>query len=411
MVLPMAVGLSGDLPQLHTVKGVRLAAAAAGIRKQNRADVVLIEVDAATTCGAVFTRNAFCAAPVLVARDHLRSASPRYLLINAGNANAGTGAAGVRDAKECCAAVAARAGCAVEEVLPCSTGVIGEPLPVGKIRGAVAGLLDGLQADGWEQAARGIMTTDTVPKAISRRLKLGDATVTLNGIAKGAGMIHPNMATMLAFIATDARVERALLQRCLEHAVERSFHRISVDGDTSTNDACIVLATGGETMAAIASERDPRYEPLREGLTDVCVELAKAIVRDAEGATKFITVVVREGRDLEECRAVAYAVALSPLVKTACFASDPNWGRILAATGRAGLRDFDISRVSIYLDGVCVVRNGERASDYTETRGREAMSRTDITVRIDLGRGSEDIAVWTSDLSYDYVRINAEYRT
>jgi glutamate N-acetyltransferase/amino-acid N-acetyltransferase len=396
---------------MHAVGGIRLAAAAAGIRRQDRTDLVLIEAVAGTACAAVFTRNAFCAAPVLIARRHLESTAPRYLLINAGNANAGTGEAGLRDARACCEALAAQAGCGTAEVLPFSTGVIGEPLPVAKIRAALGGLVEGLRADGWEPAMRGIMTTDTVPKAVSRRLALGESTVSLNGIAKGAGMIHPDMATMLAFIATDAKVERKLLQRCLEHAVGRSFHCITVDGDTSTNDACVALATGAGDMAPIASERDPRYPAFRDALTEVCTELAQAIVRDAEGATKFITVAVEEGRSLAECRAVAFAVALSPLVKTAFFACDPNWGRILAAVGRAGLEDFDVGRVSIGLDEVSIVRHGERAADYVEARGRDVMARADIVVRIRLGRGAERAAVWTSDFSYDYVRINAEYRT
>jgi glutamate N-acetyltransferase/amino-acid N-acetyltransferase len=408
----MAVGLSGDLPPMHVVKGVRLATAVAGIRKQNnRPDLVLMEISAGSACAAVFTRNAFCAAPVLIAREHLQSAHPRYLLINAGNANAGTGAAGLRDARDCCAAVAERGGCSLKEVLPFSTGVIGEPLPVERVRAAVEGLFGDLRTGGWEAAARGIMTTDTVAKAVSQRLELGEVTVSLNGIAKGAGMIHPNMATMLAFIATDAKIEHALLRRCLHEAVDQSFHRITVDGDTSTNDACVLIATGAEAMPPIESEHDPRFRVLSEAIAQVCRALAQAIIRDAEGATKFITIEVEEGSSIDECRAVAHAVALSPLVKTAFFASDPNWGRILAAVGRAGLADFDVNRVSIHLDEVCIVRNGERAADYREVRGREVMAREDIHVRIRLGRGAEEFSVWTSDLSYDYVKINAEYRT
>jgi len=407
----MAVGLSAELPSLPVVEGVRLATAAAGIRKQNRPDLVLIEAVGGSACGAVFTRNAFCAAPVVVAREHLATSAPRYLLINAGNANAGTGEAGLRDARACCAMVAERGGCAATEVLPFSTGVIGEPLPVGRIRDAMPSLIQGLSADGWAAAARGIMTTDTVAKAVSRKVTLGGTTVTINGIAKGAGMIHPRMATMLAFIATDAAIDRALLQRCLERAVDESFHCITVDGDTSTNDACVVLATGAAPMPAIASDRDPRCEGFQSALTEVCRTLAQAIVRDAEGATKFISVTAGGGRSGAECRDVAFAVALSPLVKTAFFASDPNWGRILAAIGRAGVPDLDVRRVSIDLDEVCIVRGGERAADYSEARGREVMSRAEISVRIDLGRGSSTVTVWTSDFSYDYVRINAEYRT
>ncbi len=407
----MAVGLSGQLPALRAVRGVRLGAIAAGIRKKDRLDLVLIELASGTECAAVFTRNAFCAAPVVLARRHLDRSSPRYLLINSGNANAGTGAGGLRAATECCNLVAALGGCDSEAVLPFSTGVIGEPLPVDRIQAAAGSLFTQLQADGWAKAAQGIMTTDTVAKAMSKQVQLGDATVTLNGIAKGAGMIHPDMATMLAFLATDARVDRSLLQRCLGRAVDESFNCITIDGDTSTNDACILLATGAAAMAPIASEKDPRYPALAEAVSEVCTALAQAVVRDGEGATRFITVDVAGGRDRAECRAVAYAVALSPLVKTAFFAGDPNWGRILAAVGRAGLAGLDVGGVSIWLDDVCIVRAGERAADYTEERGRMVMQRSDISIRITLGRGEGMARVWTTDLSYDYVKINAEYRT
>ncbi len=396
---------------MHTVRGVRLAAVAAGIRKAGRLDLVLIETAPDSTCAAVFTRNAFCAAPVTVARAHLAQTAPRYLLINAGNANAGTGEPGARDALACCAAVAERGGCASAAVLPFSTGVIGEPLPVDRIRDGLPAVFGGLRADGWEEAARGIMTTDTVPKAVSRRLQLGAATVTINGIAKGAGMIHPNMATMLCFIATDARVAPDLLQRCLQQAVGDSFNAITIDGDTSTNDACVLIASGAAEMPLLDSEDDPRHDAFRAAVAEVCRELAQAIIRDAEGATKFITVTVEQGRDREECRAAAYTIALSPLVKTAFFASDPNWGRILAALGRAPFDDLDVGQVEIHLDEVCIVRRGQRADDYAEALGRAVMQRTDITVRVALGRGAARATVWTSDLSYDYVRINAEYRT
>lgn len=407
----MAVGLSGVLPALHPVPGIRLGAVAAGIRKQDRLDLVLIEALPGTCCAAVFTRNAFCAAPVIVARRHLAQSAPRYLLINSGNANAGTGAAGLQAAETSCAALAAVAECAGREVLPFSTGVIGEPLPVERIGAALGQLFGSLTADAWPLAARGIMTTDTVPKAVSVRLQLGDAVVTLNGIAKGAGMIHPNMATMLAFLATDARVAPDLLQRCLERAVDDSFNCITIDGDTSTNDACVLLATGVCEMSPIESEADPRYPALLQGVLEACTRLAQAVIRDGEGATKFITVAVDGGRSPEECRMVAYAVALSPLVKTAFFASDPNWGRILAAVGRAGLDDLDVGAVSIWLDEVRIVEQGGRDPDYTEARGNEVMRREEITIRILLGRGQSSSRVWTTDLSYDYVRINAEYRT
>lgn len=396
---------------MHTVRGIRLAAAAAGIRKTGRLDLVLIETTPDSACVAVFTRNAFCAAPVTVARSHLAQTAPRYLLINSGNANAGTGEIGERDALACCAAVAERGDCAPAAVLPFSTGVIGEPLPVDRIRAGLPAVFGGLRADGWEEAARGIMTTDTVPKAVSRRVRLGDATVTINGIAKGAGMIHPNMATMLCFIATDARVAPAVLDDCLRQAVDDSFNSITIDGDTSTNDACVLIASGAVEMPLLGDAGDPRLAVFRQAVADVCRELAQAIVRDAEGATKFITVTVEEGRDVEECRAAAYTIALSPLVKTAFFASDPNWGRILAALGRAPVEALDVGRVEIHLDEVCIVRRGRRADGYEEAQGRDVMARTDITVRVTLGRGAARASVWTSDLSYDYVRINAEYRT
>lgn len=400
---------------MDAVAGVRLSATAAAIRKAGRLDLVLLEVAPGASCAAVFTRNAFCAAPVIVARAHLAARAPRYLLINAGNANAGTGEQGLRDAEACCAAVAGLGGCEAAEVLPFSTGVIGEPLPVERIGNGLAAAFQGLRADGWDEAARGIMTTDTMPKAVSRRVRLGNgpggAECTVNGIAKGAGMIHPNMATMLGFLATDARVAPELLQRCLAEAVDDSFQCITIDGDTSTNDACVLIASGAADMPVLESENDPRYAALREAIGGVCRELAQAIVRDAEGATKFITVEVTEGRSREECRAAATTIALSPLVKTAFFASDPNWGRILAALGRAPLPELDVTRVAIWLDEVCIVREGRRAADYTEELGREVMRRRDITVRVRLGRGDAQARMWTSDLSYDYVRINAEYRT
>ncbi len=407
----MAVGLSGVLPPLQAVGGIRISATAAGIRKAGRLDLVLMEIDPGSECAAVFTRNAFCAAPVTVARRNLATRKPRYLLINTGNANAGTGALGLRGAEECCAALAAQAGCDPAEVLPFSTGVIGEPLPVDRIVNGIPAARAALRAEGWNDAATGIMTTDTVPKGVSRRIQLGGHSVTITGIAKGAGMIHPNMATMLAFIATDARLPAELLQRCLQEAVGASFNSITVDGDTSTNDACVLVATGASSAPPLVSDRDAHYPPLRDAIASVCVELAQAIVRDAEGATKFITVEAVQGRDPEECRAVANAVALSPLVKTAFFASDPNWGRILAAVGRSGLSDLDVDAISVYLDEVCIVRGGGRAPDYTEERGRDVMQRSEITIRIELARGQARACVWTCDFSYDYVRINAEYRT
>ncbi|HHH35348.1 MAG TPA: bifunctional glutamate N-acetyltransferase/amino-acid acetyltransferase ArgJ [Gammaproteobacteria bacterium] len=406
----MAVGLK-EPSALSPVAGVRLAATAAGIRKGGTDDLALLEIASGGATAAVFTRNAFCAAPVILARRHLGRTPPRYLLINAGNANAGTGEQGLADALACCQAVAEAAGCAPEAVLPFSTGVIGEPLPVPAFQAAVPRLVASLQEDGWAAAARAIMTTDTVPKGASRRIRLHGREVTLTGIAKGAGMIRPDMATMLAFVATDAALDPALLQRCLEAAVARSFHCITVDGDTSTNDACVLVATGASGAPSLEDDDDPETGRFREALTDLCAELAQAIVRDGEGATRFITVEVSGGRDEAECRQVACAVAHSPLVKTACFAGDPNWGRILAAVGRAGLAGLDIGGVHIFLGDVCIVAGGARAPDYEEARGAAAMAQEEITIRIQLGRGQAAARIWTCDLSYDYVRINAEYRT
>ncbi|GIX31131.1 MAG: arginine biosynthesis bifunctional protein ArgJ [Porticoccaceae bacterium] len=401
----MAVG-SGALPELHPVAGVRLGVASAGIKRPGRRDLLVMALEEGSEVAAVFTRNAFRAAPVVVAEEHLRRGSPRWLVVNTGNANAGTGRQGLEDARAVCAALAAQAGAGPEAVLPFSTGVIGEPLPVAKILAALPQALGGLRPDGWAEAASAILTTDTRPKGASRRLTLDGRTVTLTGIAKGAGMIRPQLATMLAFVATDARIPRPLLRRLLARAVERSFNRITVDGDTSTNDAVVLAATGA---AGVAVERDEG--PFAEALAELMVELAQAIVRDGEGATKFIAVRVEGGRDGGECLRVAYAVAESPLVKTAFFAADPNWGRILAAVGRAGLADLAVERVRIWLDEVLIVEGGGRAATYTEEAGRRVMARDEVVVRIDLGRGAAAETVWTCDLSYDYVRINAEYRT
>jgi glutamate N-acetyltransferase/amino-acid N-acetyltransferase len=405
----MAVGLKSP-SSLHPVRGVALCATAAGIRRAGRLDLVVMELAPGTTAAAVFTRNAFRAAPVVVAEEHLHRAAPRYLLINTGCANAGTGAGGLRDARECCAMLGELSGCRPEEVLPFSTGVIGEVLPVDRIRAGLPDALARLSPTGWIDAATGIMTTDTVPKGASTQVEMSGQTVTITGIAKGAGMIRPDMATMLAFIATDADVPREVLRRCLQEAVAVSFNRITVDGDTSTNDACVLVSTG-QTPAGVESTSDPGYDVFRDAVSEVAVHLAKAIVRDGEGATRFITVEVSEGRTERECSEVAYAIAQSPLVKTAVFAGDPNWGRILAAVGRAGLPELDIERVRIDLDEVCIVEQGRRASGYREALGAAVMSRPEVTVRVALGRGDASIRVWTCDLSYDYVRINAEYRT
>lgn len=406
----MAVGLTA-LPRLHAVAGVRLGTVCAGIKKPGRRDLVLIELAPGTVAAAVFTRNAFCAAPVRVAQAHLAAAAPRYLLINTGNANAGTGEQGLRDALACCERVAAVAGVTPGEVLPFSTGVIGEPLPFATISAAVPSACEALQHDGWVDAAHGIMTTDTVAKGASRRIEIGGRGVTVTGIAKGSGMIRPDMATMLAYIATDAAVAAPLLQRCLAAAVATSFNAITVDGDTSTNDACVLMATGRSGAPVLASEEDAGYPEFAQAVAEVCEVLAQAVVRDGEGATKLITVDVRGGADAQECREVGYAIAHSPLVKTAFFASDPNWGRILAAVGRAGLAALEVERIEIYLDEVCIVRGGGRAAEYEEALGRAVMARDEITVRVELGRGPAQGRIWTCDFSYDYVRINAEYRT
>lgn len=393
------------------IEGVRLGTAAAGIRYRDRSDLVVLELIPGATCAAVFTRNAFCAAPVTVARRNLAAVPPRYLLINAGNANAGTGGRGIADADACCRALADLAGCSAAEVLPFSTGVIGEYLPIEKIRAAVPACVAALDDGGWASAARAIMTTDTVPKLVSREADLGGYSARITGMAKGAGMICPNMATMLAFVATDAAVSAQLLQRCLQQAVAGSFNAITVDGDTSTNDACVLAATGAGGGPAITDPQSAAYEAISAAIGEVCLELATAIVRDAEGATKLVGVEVRGARDESEARSVAYTIAHSPLVKTALFASDPNWGRILAAVGRSGLPEFDIERVSLWLDDVCIARAGARDADYREAAGAAVMRRDAFTVGVELGRGSASVRILTCDLSLDYVRINAEYRT
>jgi len=405
----MAVGLEAP-SKLLPVNGVRLSSAAAGIRYVDRNDVALIEFAPNTVVSAVFTRNAFCAAPVQLAKSHLAQIPARWLLINAGNANAGTGEAGLTDAQACCAAVAEQFEASVEQVLPFSTGVIGERLPTERIIEVIPALKDKLSASAWEQAAQAILTTDTVAKGISEQVQIKGNTVTVTGIAKGSGMIRPDMATMLAYIATDAAVEQAALDRCLEQAVNGSFNRITIDGDTSTNDACVLAATGAVKDTALNTEHAD-FVILCDAVQRVCRWLAQAVVRDGEGATKFITINVDGGRDSEECLAVAYTVAHSPLVKTAFFASDPNWGRILAAVGRAPVQGFDLSLVDIFLDDVCIVRQGEPAVDYTEQAGQAVMKQSEIAIHVRLGRGDSAEQIWTSDLSYDYVRINAEYRS
>lgn len=401
--------MSEPVLAFHAVAGIRIGTTCAQIKQAVRDDLTLFEIAPNSSTAAVFTQNAFCAAPVTLSKRHLHNTSPRFLLINSGNANAGTGAQGLQDALSSCASVAAQASCISEAVLPFSTGVIGVSLPVEKICKAIPVAFQNLDANHWDKAARAIMTTDTVPKLVSRQAEIGGHTVTVTGISKGAGMIRPDMATMLGFIATDASVPQSLLQECLNYAANRSFNRVTIDGDTSTNDSCVLVATGKGMLTL--STADERYLQLRDLITEVCVALAQAIVRDGEGATKFITVRVEQGANAQECLDVAYTIAHSPLVKTAFFASDANWGRILAAVGRAGLNNLDLDKIKIYLGDVCIVENGGRASTYTEAQGQAVMSEKDITIRVLLARGDAQEDVWTCDFSYDYVKINAEYRT
>lgn len=402
----MATG-SAQLATLHRVAGVRLGSAMAGIKKPNHRDTLLIELDPASNVAAVFTRNAFCAAPVQVAKRHLAAATPRYLLINTGNANAGTGELGLQAAQASCDAVAALAEVTSNQVLPFSTGVIGEHLAVDKLTAALPSALADLSEEGWLTAASTILTTDTRPKAASRQFQIGGSTITITGICKGSGMIKPNMATMLGYVATDAEIAAPLLQSLLREAVEGSFNRITVDSDTSTNDAVVLVASGragvtvsADNVAAFAAE-----------LNALMVELAQSIIRDGEGASKFVAVTVSGAASVDEALAGAYAVAESPLVKTALAASDPNWGRILAAVGRAGIDGLAVDKISVSLNGVAIVERGGRAASYTEEAGQRAMAGEDIDIDIELGRGLVSETVWTCDLTYEYVRINAEYRT
>jgi glutamate N-acetyltransferase/amino-acid N-acetyltransferase len=393
------------------VNGVRLGIASAGIKKVGRKDLVIIELAPGTATAAVFTRNDFCAAPVVLARQHLSQAAPRYLMINTGNANAGTGESGLLAASATVRALAERVGCAEEEVLPFSTGVIGEPLPVDKLVAAQAPALADLHEDHWQTAAEGIMTTDTRPKVASVQIPFGDHYFSITGITKGAGMIRPNMATMLSFVATDLAIAPALLKVALSRAVEQSYHRITIDGDTSTNDACTLSATGASSLPPISSESDPLYLHFCDALESLLLSLAQAMVRDGEGATKFFEIQVHGGLTEQECLDVAFTIAESPLVKTAVFASDPNWGRLLAAIGRAGLVNLAIDQITLTLNDVLIAERGQRAASYTEADGVAAMAPIDIVLQVGLNRGTASTTVYTSDFSYDYVRINAEYRT
>jgi glutamate N-acetyltransferase/amino-acid N-acetyltransferase len=410
----MAVG-SGVLPDFPVVAGIRLGVVEAGIKKANRKDLVLIELAQGSVCSGVFTQNAFCAAPVTLAKKHLLAGSigrdnPAYLLINTGNANAGTGASGMQDALDSCREIAAQTGVSETQVLPFSTGVIGEKLPVEKIKRAVPALLAALTPDNWAGVAQGIMTTDTRPKGASRQILYAGKTITINGVSKGAGMIKPNMATMLCFIGTDAKLSADLSDNLLHELADQSFNRVTVDGDTSTNDACMLLSTGRSDAPAIMTDH-PDFDGFKSALRDVFIELAQAIVRDGEGATKFVTIEVKHAKSTAEALDVAYTVAHSPLIKTALFASDPNWGRILAALGRAGVENLDLDKVRIYLGDVCIVEAGGRSPGYTEEQGQAVMDQEDITITLDLQRGDISETVWTCDFSHDYVTINAEYRT
>ena len=409
----MAVNYTPHTPEdLLPVAGVALGAAAAHVKNWSRDDVLLVSLAPGTAASGVFTRNPFCAAPVIVCREHLAHQRPiRALVINAGNANAGTGVRGVEDARAVCAAAGEALGCSRDEVLPFSTGVIMEPLPVDRIVAALPTCRSALSEANWAVAARTIMTTDTVPKAASRRLRAGGTDIAVTGIAKGAGMIAPNMATLLGFVATDAPIARELLDTLAAEIAGESFNRITIDGDTSTNDSFVLLSTGRARCPQIEGRADPRFMPLRDAIGAVAIELAQAIVRDGEGATKFITITVDGGLDASECDRVARAIAHSPLVKTAFFASDPNLGRILCAIGNAGIADLDPTRVSLRLDDVAVVTAGARASSYREEDGKRVMMKPEIAVRVALGRGSASSTLWTCDLSHDYVSINADYRS
>jgi glutamate N-acetyltransferase/amino-acid N-acetyltransferase len=409
----MPVNLSAPDPaSLLPVPGVELGIASAGIKKPGRKDVLVMSIAHDAEVVGVFTQNRFCAAPVTVCQEHLHGDHGiRALVVNTGNANAGTGEDGLARARHTCAALAQIMAIEPEQVLPFSTGVILEPLPVDKLVAALPAAVADLKPANWFDAAQAIMTTDIVPKAASRKVSLNGTEFVVTGIAKGSGMIHPNMATMLSFVATDAPVSCEALEAILRHAVNKSFNCITVDGDTSTNDSCILVATGATQAPVIMDDGDPRFPTLRDAVTELMIQLAQAIVRDGEGATKFMEVRVEGGRDEAECKQVAYAIAKSPLVKTAFFASDPNLGRILAAIGYAGIGDLDVDRIRLWLGNVLVAENGGRAAAYQEAEGARVMAAPEIGVRVDLARGNAVATVWTCDFSYDYVKINAEYRT
>ncbi|MBN3854720.1 MULTISPECIES: bifunctional glutamate N-acetyltransferase/amino-acid acetyltransferase ArgJ [unclassified Paraburkholderia] len=413
----MAVNFpSIDPAQLHPVAGVTLGWAEAHIRKPNRKDVLVISVEEGASVAGVFTLNRFCAAPVTVCREHLAKvreggAGIRALVINTGNANAGTGEPGMKHTRETCDELARLAGIESSQVLPFSTGVILEPLPIDRLKAGLPAALANRKEANWFDAAHAIMTTDTLPKAASRQVTIDGHTVTLTGISKGAGMIKPNMATMLGFLAFDANVAQPVMDELVKHVADRSFNCITIDGDTSTNDSFILIASGKSSLPAITSTDSPAYAALRDAVTEVAQTLSQLIVRDGEGATKFMTIQVEGGKDVAECRQIAYAIGHSPLVKTAFYASDPNLGRILAAIGYAGVTDLDVNKIDLYLDDVLVAKAGGRNPEYKEEDGQRVMKKSEILIRVVLGRGNAEATVWTCDLSHDYVSINADYRS
>lgn len=410
----MAVG-DVTMPHMHVVKGVKIGSTQAYVRYPNRRDLVVFEFAEGSQVAGVFTQSAFAAAPVLLSKKHLNESSPvqqpRYLIINTGNANAATGKLGLENATKTCAKLAELAHVQPHQVLPFSTGVIGEQLPIERLLNGIQPALDTLDEASWTDAAFGIMTTDTVPKGASEEFELDGITYTMTGISKGAGMIRPNMATMLSFVATDAPISQAMVQQLLQTTVEHSFNRITIDGDTSTNDSCIFVATAQAGGNVIESSTDPRYTVVLDVLTRIMNRLAQLIVRDGEGATKFITVTVAGGANTQECCDVAYSISDSPLIKTALFASDPNWGRIVMAIGKAGIQNLDSSKVQVWLGDVQICLDGGANPDYTEEMGAAVMAEKEITIRVDLGRGQAKDTVYTCDLSYDYVKINADYRS
>jgi len=406
----MSVGLKH--PQsLVKIKGIRLSASSAKIYRKKRDDIALIEIADGSVTSAAFTQNRFCAAPVQISKNHLSKSKPRYCLINAGNANAGTGEDGLSNSKAICRELAKITNCNENEILPFSTGVIGEDLPVEKINKVLPQLVKNLSEDCWVNVAKSIMTTDTIPKAVSSQISIANSTVSITGIAKGSGMIKPDMATMLSFVATDVNITKDALDKIRDHALFKSFNRITVDGDTSTNDSFLIISTCAIDAPIINKKDSKEFKILENEIIKVCRELAQAIVRDGEGATKFISIQVDEGIDSSECLSVAYQVAESLLVKTAFTASDPNWGRIIAAIGNSNIRDLDIHKIDVYIDDICIVNNGERSKTYTEDKGKRVMRQNEIILRINLRRGAFSEEIWTTDLSYEYIKINAEYRS